>query len=181
MSRVLFHGRWPRRWRRSLRDDVRKLSRVKIHLKQISAEGLHLKGEEDCPLTELEAEGIRCAGPLRYDLEVGVSAGALWASGSLEQPVEMNCVACLEKFVHEIKVPSFALHKELQGPEIVDLTPFVREDLLLNLPAHPRCDRDGGRVCKAANLRADAIARSEIPPEKREHDWEALDKLKLNK
>lgn len=154
---------------------------MKIHLKQIPADGLRLKGEEDCPLTELEAEGIRCAGPLRYDLEVGISASALWASGSLEQPVETNCVACLEKFVHEIKVPSFALHKELQGPEIVDLTPFVREDLLLNLPAHPRCDRDGGRVCKAANLRADAIARSEIPPEKREHDWEALDKLKLNK
>jgi uncharacterized protein len=154
---------------------------MKIHLKQIPAEGLRLKGEEDCPLTELEAEGIRCAGPLHYDLEVGVSADALWANGLLTQPVEMNCVACLEKFVHEIKVPSFALHKELKGPEIVDLTPFIREDLLLNLPAHPRCDRDGGRVCKAANMRTDAITRSEISPEKREHDWEALDKLKLKR
>ena len=154
---------------------------MKIHLKQIPAEGSHLKGEEDCPLTELEPEGIRCAGRLHYDLEVGVSAGALWANGQLSQPVEMNCVACLEKFMHEIKVPSFALHNELQGPEVVDLTPFIREDLLLNLPAHPRCDRDGGRVCKAAKMRTDAIAHSEMPPEKREHDWEALDKLKLNK
>lgn len=154
---------------------------MKIHLKQILADGLRLKGEEDCPLTELEAEGIRCAGPLHYDLEIGISEGALWASGSLEQPVEMSCVACLDNFVYAIQVPTFALHKDLHGPEVVDLTPFIREDLLLNLPAHPRCDRDGGKICKAANMRTDAIARSEISPEKREHDWEALDKLKLNK
>lgn len=149
---------------------------MKIHLKQIPAEGLHLEGEEDCPIPELEADGIHCAGPLHYDLEVGVSSGALWANGSLRQPVEMICVACLEKFVNDITVPAFALHKELHGPETVDLTPFIREDLLLNLPGHPRCDRDGGRVCKAASKTLDIATESE---EKREHDWEALDKLKL--
>ncbi|MEY2527292.1 MAG: hypothetical protein QOE73_2063 [Verrucomicrobiota bacterium] len=151
---------------------------MKIHLKQIPEDGLHLEGEEECPIPELKADGIRCAGQLHYDLEVGLSSGALWANGSLTQPVEMNCVACLEKFGHDIKVPAFALHKELHGPEIVDLTPFIREDLLLNLPAHPRCDRDGGRVCKAADATLDVTTVSE---EKREHDWEALDRLKLKR
>jgi DUF177 domain-containing protein len=148
---------------------------MKIHLKRIPAEGLHLEGEEDCPLTELEADGIRCAGPLQYNLDVGISADALWASGSLKQPVEMSCVSCLENFVYEINVPAFALHKELRGPEIVDLAPFIREDLLLNLPAHPRCDRDGGRVCKAGH------PEMPEPTVKRPPDWSALDKLKLNK
>lgn len=147
-------------------------------MKQIPAEGLHLEGEEDCPIPELQADGIRCAGPLHYDLEVGISSGALWANGSLRQPVESTCVACLEKFANDITVPAFALHKELHGPEIVDLTPFLREDLLLNLPAHPRCDRDGGGVCKAASKTLNMASESE---EKREHDWEALDKLKLPK
>jgi uncharacterized metal-binding protein YceD (DUF177 family) len=87
-------------------------------------------------------------------------------------------VACLEKFVHEISVPAFALHKELQGPETVDLTPFIREDLLLNLPAHPRCDRDGDRICKAAQS-AYSKADEQEREAKREHDWEALDNLKL--
>jgi uncharacterized metal-binding protein YceD (DUF177 family) len=151
---------------------------MKIHLKQIPAEGLHLKGTEDCPIPELEADGMRCAGPLHYDLEVGLSSDGLWANGSLRQPVELTCVACLEKFVHDITVPAFALHKELSGPEVVDLTPFLREDLLLSLPAHPRCDREGGRVCKAASKTLAITSQSE---EKREHDWEALDKLKLRK
>lgn len=151
---------------------------MKIHLRQIPADGLRLAGEEECPIADLEAEGIRCAGPLRYDLEVGISSGALWANGSLTQPVEMRCVACLEKFAHEVKVPAFALHTELHGPEVVDLGPFIREDILLNLPAHPHCDRDGDRVCKAARALEKLSTES---AEKREHDWEALDQLKLKK
>ncbi|PWT83759.1 MAG: hypothetical protein C5B58_05960 [Acidobacteria bacterium] len=148
---------------------------MKVHLKQIPAQGLHLKGEEDCPIHGLEAEGILCAGPLHYDLDLGVAGDALWANGSLSQPVELRCVSCLEKFVHQIRVPAFALHMELPGPETVDLTPFMREDLLLNLPAHPRCDQDGNQVCKAK--------RTQTPEQdtKRKSDWSALDKLKLNR
>jgi uncharacterized protein len=148
---------------------------MKIHLKQVPAQGLHLDGDEDCPIHELEAEGIRCAGPLRYNLDVGIAGGALWARGSLSQPVELRCVSCLENFGHDIQVPAFAVHTELRGPETVDLTPFMREDLLLNLPAHPRCDRDGNRVCKAKK------SKTVEQDTKRRLDWSALDKLKLNR
>jgi uncharacterized metal-binding protein YceD (DUF177 family) len=148
---------------------------MKVHLKQIPAEGLHLEGEEDCPIRELEGEEIRCAGPLYYKIDLGVSEGALWASGLLKQAVELRCVSCLEKFVYHITVPAFAFHTELHGPETVDLTPFLREDLLLNLPPHPHCDRDGDRSCKAAPA---GTASAET---RRKSDWSALDKLKLNR
>ncbi len=153
---------------------------MKVHLKQVPPEGLHLEGEEDCPLSEVDVEDVRCAGPLRYKIDIGVSDGALWANGSLTQPVELGCVSCLEEFMHEIKVPAFAVHTELRGPELVDLTPFIREDLLLNLPAHPHCDRDGGRKCKAATPKYSNLNEQERET-KREHDWELLDKLKLGK
>ena len=146
---------------------------MKIHLKQVPSQGLHLDGDEDCPIHDLEAEGIRCAGRLHYEIDLGVAGGALWARGSLSQPVELRCVSCLDNFVHDIQVPAFAIHTELRGPETVDLTPFIREDLLLNLPAHPRCDTDGNRVCKAKQLKTvEQDARRKL-------DWSALDKLKL--
>ena len=151
---------------------------MKVHLKQIPPEGLHLEGEEDCLIPELESEGVRCVDPMQYQIDVGVSDGSLWANGSLNQPVELTCVGCLEKFVHDIKVPAFALHTELRGPETVDIGPFMREDILLNLPAYPRCDREGGRVCKAASTMLKIASESEA---KREHDWEALDKLKIER
>jgi uncharacterized metal-binding protein YceD (DUF177 family) len=148
---------------------------VKIHLKQIPSHGLHLDGDEECPLHDLEAEGIRCAGPLYYNIDVGIAGGALWARGSLSQPVELRCVSCLENFVHNIQVPTFAVHTELHGPETVDLTPFMREDLLLNLPAHPRCDRDGNRVCRGK--KPEPVEQDTKP----KLDWSALDKLKIEK
>lgn len=148
---------------------------MKIHLRQIPVGGLHLEGEEDCPLADV-AE-VRCSGPLRYNFEAGVSEGALWVNGSLRQEVELTCVACLEKFKTEIRVPEFAIHEELAGPETVDLTPFAREDLLLNLPAYPHCDRDGGRVCPGPKLAPSEQKSAAL--EKRAHDWGELDKLDL--
>ena len=152
---------------------------MKIHLKQIPHDGLHLEGEEDCPIKDLQTDDLRCAGPLRYDLEAGISEGALWASGSLEQPVELRCVSCLETFAHLIKVPAFALHTELHGPEAFDLTPLMREDILLNLPAYPHCDRDGGRVCQAPVATPQEAGGAGAGAEKPAPDWSALDKLKL--
>jgi uncharacterized metal-binding protein YceD (DUF177 family) len=89
------------------------------------------------------------------------------------------CVACLEKFEHEINVPAFALHTELHGPENVDITPFMREDVLLNLPAYPHCDREGGKVCPVPEVSKNEDDSGVL--ETRPPDWSALDKLKLKK
>ena len=152
---------------------------MKVHLKQIAADGLHLEGEEDCPLHELEAEGIRCAGSMRYKIDIGVSGHELWANGSIWQPVELECVSCLEKFVIEVRVPSFATMHELHGPEVVDLTPAMREDILLNLPPHPHCDADGSRKCDGAAAPVSSTDEKRQRAAKLEHDWAALDKLRL--
>ena len=149
---------------------------MKVHLRQIPADGLRLEGEEDCPISELEKDGVVCGGPLRYSLDLGISEGALWANGSLTQEVELACVSCLERFAHTIRVPQFALHTELVGPETIDLTPFMREDILLNLPAYPHCDREGGRVCSAPQRTA--VPEPEVT-EAQKPDWSALDKLDL--
>jgi uncharacterized metal-binding protein YceD (DUF177 family) len=97
--------------------------------------------------------------------------------GELTQPVELRCVRCLEAFPFEVKVKDFTVHTDLSGPEEVDLTPFMREDILLNLPAYPHCDREGKRICPVSVeiLKPEAGAvLEERPP-----DWNALDKLKL--
>jgi uncharacterized metal-binding protein YceD (DUF177 family) len=151
---------------------------MKIHLRQIHADGLHLEGEEECLIPDLAAEGVRCKGPLRYALDLGISEGALWATGSLAQPVELTCVRCLEPFPFDIEAKAFSIHVDLTGPELIDLTPYLREDILLNLPAHPHCDREGGRVCPASKL-TEASAAPPAADEKRQPDWSVLDKLKL--
>jgi uncharacterized metal-binding protein YceD (DUF177 family) len=150
---------------------------MKIHLRQIPADGLHLEGEENCPIPQLDPAEARCTGPLRYSLDLGISEGALWVNGTLNQPVELRCVRCLEAFPFEIEVKDFTLHTELTGPEEIDLTPFLREDILLNLPPYPHCDREGGRICPVPHaVKENANVLAAKPP-----DWSALDKLKFEK
>jgi uncharacterized metal-binding protein YceD (DUF177 family) len=152
---------------------------MKVHLAQIPpGETLHLEGEEDSAPLGLQDAGAEALGPLRYSLDVGLSDGGLFATGSRGQKVRMTCVSCLEPFEREVEMPDFAIQRELDGRESVDLTPEVREDIHLLLPAHPRCDQGGDTTCPA---RFPAGARtSPMPTERTQRPaiWEALDQLK---
>src|SRR5438105_4621798 len=123
---------------------------MKVHLKQIPPQGLHIEGEESADILDLKDENITPVSPVSYSLDVGLSHGGLFATGHLAADVQFECVSCLEPFVYPVRVENFATQIELGGAETVDLTPQIREYILLALPPHPRCDWDGKNVCKGA-------------------------------
>jgi uncharacterized metal-binding protein YceD (DUF177 family) len=148
---------------------------MKIHLRQIPQGGtLHLEAAEDPRFLELEEIGARPVSPVRYALDVGVSGGGIFATGRLSLRIRLRCVACLGEFETELIIEPFALQAELDGRELVDLAPQIREDIHLALPAHPRCDADGRKICPARFSQAPADASQ--PPGNA--PWGALDKLK---
>jgi uncharacterized metal-binding protein YceD (DUF177 family) len=152
---------------------------MKVHLRQIPAGGtLHLEGEEDPAPLGLEEGGAEPVGPLSYSLDAGVSEGGLFATGRIAQRVRMTCVSCLEPFEREVVCDSFATQVELEGGELVDLTPEVREDIHLLLPAHPRCDQGGEKTCPAHFPAAARTAPLKTEKTARPAVWEALDQLK---
>lgn len=146
---------------------------MKVHLLQIpQGETLHLEGEESAGGLDLEAAGATALSPLAYALDIGVSDGGLFATGQLGIRVRMRCVKCLEPVEIDVAVDPFSMQVELTGCEQIDLTPFVREDIHLLLPPHPKCDAEA--TCFAA----DATIVSQLPPERAASAWDALDKLK---
>ena len=150
---------------------------MKVHILQIPTEGLHIEGEEPSSVLDLKDAIATPTGPISYSLDVGLSEGGLFATGSISVPLDLVCVACLEHFSYSLKVPDFACQVELTGRETVDLTEQVREDTLLALPPHPHCDWNGERECKSAFR-----DKSEIPEERLSDTrevWGALDQLKL--
>jgi len=150
---------------------------IKVHLHQIPAEGLHIEGEEDAECLGLKEVGVRALGPLRYALDVGLSEGGLFATGRLSLKVELKCVSTLEDFPWEIRVEDFGVQVELSGPEVVDLTPMIREDILLNLPPYPK---------KAVMEGKPLQERTEnLPPPRKNKSgspaWDVLNQLKIRK
>jgi uncharacterized metal-binding protein YceD (DUF177 family) len=152
---------------------------MKVHLRQIpQGETLHLEGEEDSAPLGLEEAGAEPVGPLEYSLDVGLSDGGLFATGRLHQRVRMTCVSCLEPFEQDLDSDPFATQIELGGGESVDLTPEVREDIHLLLPAHPRCDQGGEKTCPAHYPAAARPSLNDSGDTARPAIWAALDQLK---
>ena len=150
---------------------------MKVHIQQIPQEGLHLDGEEPSSILELSGELARTAGPIAYSLDIGLSDGGLFATGTLTVPLDLECVACLERFPFSLHITDFACQVELTGRETVDLTEYLREDTLLALPPHPHCDWNGERDCKGAFRKQTEIANEPLSDTR--EVWGALDQLKL--
>ena len=149
---------------------------MKVHVLQIPEGGKHIEGEDPSDVLELHDDHTRAVAPIHYALDVGVSEDGLWAHGEIGTQVECQCVRCLEKFRRPLTVPDFAVQVQLEGREMVDLTEHVREDILLALPAHPTCDWDGKKVCKASFTTAGSAAE---PLDESRDVWKDLDNLKL--
>lgn len=154
-----------------------------FNVRHLENTDLHLAGDlpvEDLEL-ELQDEMLRPSGPLHYDLTVTDLDGALLVQGEMELPLEMECVRCLKKFTGPLKIEGWACHLPLTGEDatlltndLVNLTPYLREDILLALPQHPLCEAGCDGLKPAANdtVRGDTS-------EKTSSAWAELDKLKL--
>jgi DUF177 domain-containing protein len=124
---------------------------LKVNLRHLEVHELHLKGE--LPVEELDLglqdEIMQAKKPLSYDLHVEEVAQSVLVQGKLALTLQCQCVRCLKPFEETINLDNWTLHLPLEGGDAVsvdndcvDLTPFVREDMLLEFPQHPLCGRD---------------------------------------
>ncbi|MBW8864098.1 MAG: DUF177 domain-containing protein [Verrucomicrobia bacterium] len=133
-----------------------------------------MKGE--FPVAKLDFgvkdELIRMEKPLRYDLQIEQLHDSLLVTGSLKLVLDCECVRCLKPFAYKLELTGWTLHLPLEGEDkvsivndCVDLTPFVREDMLIEFPQHPLCKPE--------------CADKAGVEEKKPSPWTELDKLKL--
>lgn len=159
-----------------------------VNLRHLENRDLVLRGE--LPLADLELdmrdEMIRPAQPLHYDLEVEMLDDALLVQGLLRLKLDCQCVRCLKNFEFELELDPWTLHlpfEPLDGEEAVsikndcvDLTPHLREDILLGFPQHPVCKPDcGGLKPASAGKARKTVGQDESKPSA----WAELNKLKL--
>ena len=151
---------------------------MKIYVNQIPDDGKHIEGTEPGSILDLHDPLAQPAGDVSYSLEVGLSEGGLFATGEVGVDLDLECVACLERFIYPLRIPDFACQVELTHSETVDLTEPIREDILLALPPHPHCDWNGERVCPGVSIRIKTEA-ADAPLVEKPDAWGALDQLKL--
>jgi len=158
-----------------------------VNLRHLEAHNVRLAGQ--LPVEELEIDSrdemVRAIEPLTYDLEVQKVEDGLLVQGRLRLPLRCLCVRCLKSFACDLEINTWTRHLAFQGEEsvpivsdCVDLTPYAREDILLEFPQHPLCQPEcrglpGSIVSKAKNTRNAGQIESGSPA------WNELDKLKF--
>jgi uncharacterized protein len=159
-----------------------------VNLRHLENRNLVLRG--DLSLAELDFEVrdemIRATRPMCYDFEVEMLDDSLLVRGLLRLTLECQCVRCLKQFDFLLELDPWTQHLTLEPMEdgeavpikndCVDLTPWVREDILLGFPQHPLCRPDCGGLKKASIGKARKTAgKGETKPSA----WAELNKLKL--
>jgi uncharacterized protein len=146
-------------------------------------EDIRLKGQ--LPAAQLELgncdELIHVTRPLRYDLTVQRIGGNIIAQGKLELTLDCECARCLKPFARVIKLEHWSAHLPLEGPEktavhddLADLTPQIREDILLEFPQHPLCGADCAGLPNRPNEK-----KNRSGPTDGSSAWSELNKLKF--
>ncbi|MFM2296226.1 MAG: hypothetical protein RLZZ350_2639 [Verrucomicrobiota bacterium] len=158
-----------------------------INLRQLERKELTLSGE--LPAAELDIEGvdelIRVASPLEHELTAQKMDDGILVRGWWRVELECECGRCLKKFSQDIEFDDWATHLALEGDEpvtvtddCVDLTPYLREDILLELPQRPLCRPDCPGLPKTAAVIAQTNAQSGQADVKKDA-WAELNKLKF--
>lgn len=156
-----------------------------LNLRQVRLEPQELCGE--LPAVELDPGRddavVHLNHPLEYELTASLLEEAVLVQGVLSLTVDCECVRCLAKFEQLVELPDFAAHLPLEGEDAVvvvddcvDLTPYLREDILLTLPQHPLCKPD----CRGlSQLAAGGASGLTSQTNAGASPWSVLNELKL--
>ena len=159
---------------------------MKVNIRHLETDEVPLRGELPAEQLALEHpdELVRARQPIRYDLTAQRIGHAILVQGRLSIMLDCECARCLKAFQHAVELKHWAAHIPLEGEEkaeikddCVDLTPYVREDILLELPQHPLCEAD----CAGLPNRAEKNAKQKNGASQTSGSsvWSALNKLKF--
>jgi uncharacterized metal-binding protein YceD (DUF177 family) len=157
---------------------------LQVNLRHLEDENLRLRGQLSVAelLLEDHDELVRARLPLRYDLTAQRVGEGILLQGSLELALDCECARCLKPFQRQIKLDAWSAMMPLEGPEkavvkddLADLTPCLREDILLEWPQHPLCEADcAGLPNRAKDNKTKSARQTEDSSV-----WSKLNKLKF--
>ena len=158
-----------------------------FNIRHLEDKTLALRGE--LPAAQLELEGvdelIQVNSPVKYDLEVQQYEQSILAQGRLDLTLKCECARCLKPFHQRLQLPDWTCLLPLEGEEkvaihndFVDLTPYLREDILLAFPQHPLCNPECSGLLNASPS-SDQDPSGARQTNETSSAWAELNKLKL--
>lgn len=152
---------------------------MRVNLAHLKPEGSRFTGGLELGTLDFAADDPLFAetGKIHFDIVAQAVSDSLLVRGRVWTTLRAFCVRCRETFEQEARDNEFFADFQLEAEvEEVDLTPEMREAILLALPSHPVCRESCRGLCPACGADRNRQACDCSPePDVR---WTALDKLK---
>jgi uncharacterized protein len=159
---------------------------LKLNIRRLEDRDIALEGELTPQELDLECadELVHVRQPVHYELTGHKAGHNVMVEGRLELMLDCECARCLKPFQQPLKIEGWTAHLPLEGEEkvevkddSVDLTPALREDILLEFPQHPLCKAD----CAGLPNRAEKNAKQKMGASQTHGSsaWSELNKLKF--
>ncbi|MES2308161.1 MAG: hypothetical protein V4507_04810 [Verrucomicrobiota bacterium] len=138
----------------------------------------HLEGSIPPEVLAVEDELVRSKGDITYSLNGFMTEEFIEITGEIATTFLYRCGRCGEWMPGEIKKSDFQAVFDAPFPESVDLTPQIREDILIDLPFAPTCQLDGEYRCPITGETHPPTPEKAKKSLGNEEVWKALEQLK---
>lgn len=158
-----------------------------VNVIDLEANARDLEGKIPLEALDIDTrdEYVRITGPVAYRLRAELISGSILLRGELRTPLACVCVRCLEPVICDLVISDWHCLVPLTGEDAatiydqcVDLTLWIREDIVLALPQNPVCDF-GCSGLPLPETKSSRECSGASPLHIEESPWEQLNKLKL--
>ncbi len=121
---------------------------MKVDVRNIPPEGLlreeNISPEELDPETEL----VSLSGPVAVKARIFRIGDILDINAAISAVLELRCSRCLCDYSVPLEKTFRCDHRIEAGEEEADLTPYVRDELMLDYPVKPLCNDNCKGLCR---------------------------------
>lgn len=159
------------------------MNKLLVELEHLPEAGKQFSGELDSEIFGIDDDEVSSIGPLAFDLHVQRFENELFVQGKISAPFKFRCVRCLGYFDYVVEVNDFSTSFEIDGQIVIDVSDALREEIVLDFPAYPKCS-DGGMendcMAKTPDFGVDKQGQTGVnssAPMENSGVWDALDQL----
>jgi uncharacterized protein len=155
-------------------------ARLIVDIARLDEDGESFSGETDAEALDFAGTKALCTpvGGIRYGVHVERIGSELLIRGQISHLFACVCSRCAKRFELEVAENNFFANFPItETTEFVDLTPEMREAIILALPGYPVCREDCKGICAHCGADLNRKPCSCRPEAGDASPWAALDQL----
>ena len=157
-----------------------KKYQIKLSVSRLEKENIVTEDTFGADFLELENDGIiSVASPVNFSFEAQLHASGIVIRGNASVKINGECGRCLEPVTQDIETEYTIMLDELGNADEIDISDYIREEILLAFPANIICSDNCAGLCPYCGINLNnGLCKCRDSAPAAPSPWDKLDELK---